>query len=57
MPGEKGHSGWRPSKPTCRIDQLLLRLTLLTPDIVEAILNGQQPAEMTLAVLMSGGFP
>ena len=30
----------------------VLRLTLLSPDIVEAILGGRQPAEMTLAVLM-----
>jgi hypothetical protein len=30
----------------------VLRLTLLAPDIVEAILNGRQPAEMTLATLM-----
>ena len=30
----------------------LLRLTLLAPDIVEAILGGRQPANMTLAVLM-----
>jgi hypothetical protein len=30
----------------------VLRLTLLAPDIVEAILNGRQPAEMTLAVLL-----
>jgi hypothetical protein len=30
----------------------LLRLTLLAPDIVEAILAGRQPAEMTLAGLM-----
>jgi hypothetical protein len=30
----------------------VLRLTLLAPDIVEAILDGRQPAEMTLAVLM-----
>jgi len=29
-----------------------LRLTLLAPAIVEAILDGRQPAEMTLAVLM-----
>jgi hypothetical protein len=29
----------------------VLRLTLLAPDIVEAILNGRQPPEMTLAVL------
>ena len=30
----------------------VLRLTLLAPDIVEAILGGRQPAEMTLAVLL-----
>ena len=30
----------------------VLRLTLLAPAIVEAILDGRQPAEMTLAVLM-----
>ena len=30
----------------------ILRLTLLSPDIVESILDGRQPAEMTLAVLM-----
>jgi hypothetical protein len=30
----------------------VLRLTLLAPDIVEAILGGRQPAEMTLALLM-----
>jgi hypothetical protein len=30
----------------------ILRLTLLAPDIVEAILGGWQPAQMTLAVLM-----
>ena len=30
----------------------VLRLTLLAPDIIEAILGGRQPAEMTLAVLM-----
>jgi hypothetical protein len=30
----------------------VLRLTLLSPDIVEAILGGRQPAEMTLAGLM-----
>ncbi|MEX2033652.1 MAG: hypothetical protein WEA28_00490 [Xanthobacteraceae bacterium] len=30
----------------------VLRLTLLAPDIVEAILGGRQPAEVTLAVLM-----
>jgi hypothetical protein len=28
----------------------LLRLTLLAPDLVEGILNGRQPAEVTLAV-------
>jgi hypothetical protein len=31
----------------------VLRLTLLAPDIVEAILDGRQPAEMTLAALMT----
>jgi hypothetical protein len=30
----------------------VLRLTLLAPDIVEAILSGRQPTDMTLAVLM-----
>lgn len=30
----------------------VLRLTLLAPDIVEAILDGRQPAEITLAVLL-----
>lgn len=34
----------------------ILRLALLAPDIVEAILDGRQPAEVTLAVLM-GPFP
>src|SRR6266446_4177156 len=29
----------------------VLRLTLLAPDIVKAILGGRQPAQMTLAVL------
>ena len=29
----------------------LLRMTLLAPDIVEAILDGRQPTEMTLATL------
>ena len=32
----------------------LLRLTLLAPDIVEAILDGQQPSEMMLPELMKG---
>ena len=31
----------------------VLRLTLLAPDIVEAILDGRPPAEMTLAALMT----
>ena len=38
----------------------LLRLTLLAPDIVEAILHGRQPEEMTLPALMEGvavGWP
>jgi hypothetical protein len=30
----------------------LLRMTLLAPDIVESILDGRQPVEMTLALLM-----
>ncbi|MBM3950793.1 MAG: Rrf2 family transcriptional regulator [Rhodospirillales bacterium] len=30
----------------------VLRMTLLAPAIVESILDGRQPAEMTLAVLM-----
>ena len=30
----------------------LLRLTLLAPDIVEAILNGRQPADLEVATLM-----
>jgi hypothetical protein len=30
----------------------VLRLTLLAPDFVEAILDGRQPAQVTLAVLM-----
>jgi len=30
----------------------VLRLTLLAPTIVEAVLDGRQPAEMTLAELM-----
>jgi hypothetical protein len=30
----------------------VLRLTLLAPEIVEAILCGSQPAKMTLATLM-----
>lgn len=32
----------------------VLRLTLLAPDIVEAILDGRQPGGMTLPVLMGG---
>lgn len=36
------------SSYVCRV----LRLTLLAPDIIEAILDGRQPAEMTLTVLM-----
>jgi hypothetical protein len=32
----------------------VLRLTLLAPDIVEAILNGRQPIDITMAILMRG---
>jgi hypothetical protein len=34
----------------------VLRLTLLAPEIVEAILNGQQPSELQLDDLLDG-FP
>ena len=34
----------------------ILRLTLLAPDIIEAIVSGRQPGTMTLAVLMQA-FP
>jgi hypothetical protein len=34
----------------------ILRLTLLAPDLVEAILNGRQPVDITMAILMRG-FP
>jgi hypothetical protein len=34
----------------------ILRLTLLAPDIVEAILDGRQPANLQLAVLLKA-FP
>ena len=30
----------------------VLRLTLLAPDMVEAVLNGRQPPEMMLTMLM-----
>ena len=32
----------------------LLRLTLLAPELVEAILNGRQPEGVTLPVLLEG---
>jgi hypothetical protein len=32
----------------------VLRLTLLAPEIVEAVLDGRQPEEMTLAGMMAG---
>ena len=35
----------------------ILRLTLLAPDIVEAILDGQQPAEMQLDEILLDGVP
>lgn len=34
------------------MEALRRRVTLLAPDIVEAILDGQQPAGMTLPALM-----
>ena len=34
----------------------VLRLTLLAPDIIEAIMDGQQPAELSVHVLRKG-FP
>jgi hypothetical protein len=33
----------------------VLRLTLLAPDVVEAILDGRQPEGMTLPGLLKGG--
>ena len=35
---------------------MILRLTLLAPEIVEAILDGRQPAELQLDDLLAG-FP
>jgi len=35
----------------------ILRLTLLAPDIVEAVLDGQQPATLQLQPLMRDGVP
>ena len=32
----------------------VLRLTLLAPDVVKAILDGRQPEGMTLPILMEG---
>ena len=34
----------------------MLRLTLLAPEIIEAIMDGRQPARMTMAGLLTG-FP
>ena len=34
----------------------MLRLTLLPPEIIEAIMEGRQPARMTMAGLLMG-FP
>jgi hypothetical protein len=34
----------------------VLRLTLLAPEIIEAIMDGRQPARMTMAGLLKG-FP
>jgi hypothetical protein len=45
-----------PDQPFLLMAERFVRIvrdsTLLGPDIVEAILDGRQPAEMTLAVLM-----
>jgi hypothetical protein len=35
----------------------VLRLTLLAPDIIEAILDGRQPPTMQLQPLIRKGFP
>ena len=43
--GERSHAGLR---------EPVLRLTLLAPDIVEAILDGRQPAELRLDDLLAG---
>ena len=39
-------------KSNASYESRVLRLTLLVPDIVEAILDGRQRAEMTLAAVM-----
>ena len=44
------------SQTSQRISSQVLRLTLLAPDIVEAILDGRQPAELQLDDLLEG-FP
>ena len=41
----------RYARPSTYVSRLL-RMTLLAPEIVEAILDGRQPTEMTLAALM-----
>ena len=43
-------------KPYCGYLDHILMLTLLAPDIVEAIMDGRQPAELGVHVLREG-FP
>ena len=47
---------WRGPRARAVLRQRILRLTLLAPEIVEAILDGRQPAELQLDDLLEG-FP
>ena len=47
---------WPGQRARAVLRQRLLRLTLLAPEIVEAILDGRQPAELQLDDLLDG-FP